>query len=113
MKQVKNLIAIVVFTFIASSAFAQKEKNAAAPWVSDKGYWVVESNVKTPQQHTLRFYTNDDVLMYTETLSGVKLNLNKKKVKMQLKQALETSAIAWQQNKKAEADKDYVAAVLR
>ena len=113
MKQIKNLIAILFFTFIASAAFAQKEKNTPAPWVSDKGYWVIESNVKTPLQHILRFYTNEDVLMYTETLNGVRLNPNKKKVKMQLKQALETSAIAWQRNKKAEADKDYVAAVLR
>lgn len=111
MTQVKSLLAIVFLSLVTASVFAQSEKQA--PWVSDKGFWVVESNVKEPQHHTLRFYTNEGALMYTETIKGVKLNLNKKKVKMQLKAALETASLAWQQSKKPDTNKDYVAAVLK
>lgn len=113
MKQVKILAAILFFSLTGTAAKAQTEKNNTAPWASDKGYWVVESNKKPALEHTLRFYTNDNVLMYTETLTGIKLNPAKRKVKMQLKQALETSAIAWQKNKQAEANKDYVATLLK
>jgi hypothetical protein len=56
----------------------------------------VEGNVKTPLENTIRFYNNDDILVYKESLSGVKLNTNKRKVKMKLKQVLESSIIAWE-----------------
>ena len=106
-------ITVSVFCFFAVVAFAQNEPPANPPWTSDKGYWVVESNVKSPLHHTIRFYTNADALMYTETLDGIKLNINKRNVKMKLKKALETSEMAWLQNKKPEANKDYVKILLK
>ena len=64
-------------------------------WVSEKGYWVVESNFHTPHSHTVFFYNNENQLMYKETLDGIKLNPEKRKIKMKLKKALETAALAW------------------
>jgi hypothetical protein len=111
-KQFQTGIALLLFSFFAFSAAAQEEPATTAKWVSDKGYWVVEGNIHEPLQHTIRFYNNDDVLLYKETLSGVKLNLDKRKVKMKLKKVLESAVIAWEQKKTTEVDKSYVAAIL-
>jgi hypothetical protein len=115
MKQsIKKWIAMPAFLFIAIAGSAQShDNNEAAPWVSDKGYWVVESNKKAPLEHIIRFYTNDDQLVYTEKLEGVRLNVDRKKVKMKLKSVLEASLVSWERNKKAEEDKQYVITALR
>lgn len=119
-EQVKTWIAVTVFCFFTNCNFAQDlngteqyEPSVSSPWVSDKGYWVAESNIKTPLNHIIRFYTNENILVYTEKLSGVKLNINKRKVKMKLKKALEISLLAWEQHKQPLTDKDYVIALLR
>lgn len=119
-EQIKKWIAVAVFSFFTNYNFAQDsnstqeyETPVPAPWVSDKGYWVTESNVQTPTNHIIRFYTNEDILVYTEKLNGVKLNINKRKVKMKLKKALEISLLAWEQHKQPLTDKDYVIALLR
>ncbi len=111
MKQFKiRATAIALFLFMAG-ANAQTEKTA--PWGSEKGYWVVESNKNSPLQHTIRFYNNTDVLVYTETVSNTNLNCEKRKVKMKLKQVLETAVIAWERSQQPSANKDYVAAILK
>lgn len=86
----------VMLTFSYLLASAQEERIPTPKWVSDKGYWVVESNIKTPRNHSIRFYNNEDLLIYTETLEGVKLNVKRKKVKMKLKQVLESAVLAWE-----------------
>ena len=90
---------LFVATFLLAYVCAPAQENPIPKWVSEKGYWVVEGNVHTPLNNTIRFYNNDDMLVYTETLNGVKLNINKRKVKMKLKQALETAIIAWESRK--------------
>ncbi len=109
-KQFLSVLAGIAFLLCSSIAFAQT-KPSIAPWASDKGYWVVESpNTLT---HTVRFFNNNDVLVYTEQLQGVKLNVERRKVKMQLRKALETSVLAWEQSKQPAANRDYVASVLK
>lgn len=113
-QQLKKWMAAAVFTLLTISAFAQDEESpVAAPWVSDKGYWVVESNIHSPLNHIVRFYTNENVLVYTENISGMKLNPVKRKVKMKLKEVMESLVLAWQKNRQPEANKDYVTAKLK
>jgi hypothetical protein len=110
----RTTITLLLFSFITMAAFAQEEQpSTVAKWASWKGYCVVEGNINEPLQHTIRFYTNTDVLLYTETLSGVKLKLDKPKVKMKLKKVLENAVLAWEQKKAPESEKSYVAAILR
>lgn len=112
MKLFKNGVsAIIMLLFVTAAVSAQTEK--IAPWGSHKGYWVVEGNINSPLQHTVRFYTNADVLVYSETVSNSKLDPKKRKVKMKLKQVLETAVIAWEKNKQPAADMNYVAAMLK
>jgi hypothetical protein len=110
--QLKTGMAILLFILFTRCSFAQT-KATHMPWVSSKGYWVTESNIQQPNNHTIRFYTNENILVYTETLAGVKLNTNKRKIKMKLKEVLETAVWAWNKSKQAEVNKDYVAAKLK
>ena len=62
------------------------------------GYWVIENNVKTPRQSVLYCYTNDHILVYKESISGKKLNVNRPKIVRQLNAALNQALIAWKNN---------------
>ena len=97
------LILLIACTLISAGLFAQLTKvkvEGSRPrvpaWVSEIGYWVVESNTHSPSRHIVLFYNNDNVLMYKETLEGIKLDPQKRRVKMKLKKALEASARTWQ-----------------
>ena len=76
MKQTINTgVFAFALIFISFCSFAQEEQKTAIPkWASDKGYWVVEGNIHSPLDHTIRFYNNDDVLIYKEMVSGTKIN---------------------------------------
>ena len=104
---------IITTTFFLFSIVAVAQQKRPVPGVSDNGYWVVESNVKTPKTNIIHFYTNNNELVYRETLEGVRLNTNRKKVRIKLQQVLEISLIAWQQNKKVAADMGYVKIKLK
>jgi hypothetical protein len=65
-------------------------------WVSEKGYWVIESNVKTPKSAIVYFYNNENELVYKERVEGIKLNVKKDATKMKLKKVLETAVWAWE-----------------
>ncbi len=72
-----------------------KDRIHTPVWVSEKGYWVIESNIHSRYRHTVFFYNNDNILMYKETLDGIKLNAERRRIKMRLKKALETAALTW------------------
>jgi hypothetical protein len=114
-QEIKTWVAAIALSLFSLSSFAQEETTTttAPRWVSDKGYWVVEGNIHTPLNHTVWFYNNDNVLIYKETVTGIKLNPAKRKVKMKLKKVLETSVIAWEQKRPVEENKHYVAAILK
>lgn len=99
----KNLFIIAGILFFSVTAFAQEETtNTIRPpkWVSEKGYWVVESNIHHPDHSLIFFYNNDGVLIYKEKADGIRLNINKRKTKMQLKKGLEEAVVAYEKNKK-------------
>ena len=112
MKKLKTITAAIAILLFAASTNAQTKEDRA-PWASEKGYWVVESNARTPLQHSIRFYTNDNVLVYSENVEGIRMHPDRKKVKMKLKEVLEQSVSAWEQNKTETKDKNYVIARLR
>ncbi len=113
-----NLIFITLLSLVTIGAWGQFDEskeggNHKFPrWVSDKGYWVVESNINSPMDHIIRFYTTDNVLVYKETLKGVKLNAERSKVKMKLKKILESSVLAWEKRKQGSEELAWVKAVL-
>ena len=112
-QQVKKLFVTAAFGLVVCAAYAQSDSPVAAPWVSDKGYWVVETNIHDPLNNMIHFYNNENGLVYTEKLVGVKLDVNKRKVKMKLKKALEKTLLLYTQHKNPEAISDYVVAILK
>jgi len=115
MKQkIQPFILALIVCLISFSSFAQEQYQSSLPrWVSDKGYWVLESNIHHPLDHIILFYNNDNTLIYKETVSGVRINPAKKKTRIKLKRALDAALIAWEKNKVPGENKEYVSSVLR
>ena len=109
----KKGITIIIICLLTVVTTAQYKPASTAPWVSELGYWVLETNLHRPRHHIVRFYNNENLLVYTETLDGVKLNPGKRKVKMKLKKALETSLLSWQKTRHPETNKDYVRSLVK
>jgi hypothetical protein len=99
-----SITTLLVIAVMSLSYIGHTQDAPPVPkYVSEKGYWVVESNIKDKKNHVIWFYNNDDQVVYKETLTGVKLNTSRKKVRMKLKTVLESAVTAWE---KANSD-DY------
>ena len=102
MKKIKQIALVVAMLTITGFAFGQKEnRNSSAnnpSWVSDKGFWVIETNVKTPKRSVVHFYNNDRQLIYSEKVEGRKLKVKRKRTLVQLKNALDKVIYAWEKN---------------
>ena len=108
-KIITYAISMVLF-FISFTSFSQ-DNTGSSPhrtpaWVSDKGYWVVETNIYIPKQYTVRFYNNEHMLVGTKDINGITLNMKKRKIKMRLKAMLESSLIDWTSAHPAAASED-------
>lgn len=89
----------MTLSFASLVGFSQEQDPFIPRWVSQKGFWVVESNKSTPKDHIVRFYNNNNEMVYKETVSGVRLNLNRARVKMKLKKTLESAVLAYEKKK--------------
>jgi hypothetical protein len=106
-------IAVVILSLICVTVQAQEEPTTTVTprWVSDKGFWVVESNVNNREESTIYFYNNNKVQVYKEVVNGKQLKLKKRKTLMSLKKVLETAVLAFEQHRPvAETEKLFVAA---
>ena len=80
---------------ISFASYSQTNDRSLPAWVSEKGYWVIEGNVHHPLQNIVRFYNNQHVMTGLTEFNSKKLNVKRKKVKMQLKSMLESSVQEW------------------
>lgn len=104
MKKLLSAICVTCFfTCITVFSFAQssKKEGSGPKWVCNDGYWNVVSNIHTPKLSTIYFYNNKKELLYSERVEGVVINVKKRKVKMNLKKALDKSLIAFNKNQHA------------
>lgn len=93
---------MILLSCVTTAGFAQEESEqpnmpTVPKWVSDKGYWQIESNIHTPKHAIVTFYNNDGTLVYKEKVDGVRLNVKKKKILGCLKTVLEQMVLAWEQ----------------
>jgi hypothetical protein len=65
-------------------------------FVSNKGYWVVESNKHQPKESVIYFYNNDNLLVYRKEVKGRKLKVDRLKTKMELKTTLDDAVAAFE-----------------
>lgn len=116
MKTIVNLSLIIAFVLMTSNTNAQGwavQKNRQPRWISDKGFWQVQSHIRSPRKNTVYFFNNDKVLIYKENVNGVKLNLSKMSVKMRLKKALEAAILAWDKEPVLLTDRQLVSIMFR
>lgn len=90
------LLTLLLGLIMQATLFAQHTTPAVPEWVSEKGWWMIESNIHTPKKHIVYFYNKDGVLVYKEKIEGLRIRPSRKTTKMQLKQALETAVLAWE-----------------
>ncbi|MCC8409985.1 hypothetical protein LJ707_13690 [Mucilaginibacter sp. UR6-1] len=78
----KKLILVMAVTVMAlTQSIAQNKADSL------QGYWVIESNVKTPKLNTVKFYNDNHHLVYQETVNA-KIKLSDKKVQKALNKIL-------------------------
>ena len=98
MKQLLTyLLLLTLMLLLAAGIDAAAQKVPLAK--VNKGFWVLESNIKTPETTIAYFYNKDHILVYKERIEGVKLNLGKRKTRKQLNAVLHQSLAAWENEK--------------
>ena len=105
----RHAILLIVTLLITASIHAQ---HAKPKWVSEKGYWVVETSGQTKNNQIIRFYSNEGQLVHQEPVANQALKLSKRKVKMELKKLLEASVDSWQASRKSAESPNLVARTL-
>lgn len=96
-----------------TTTIAQNKPRRVPEYASQKGWWMIESNIHSPKQHIVYFYNNEGVMVYKEKLTGVRLNPEKRRIKMQLKQVLETTVVAWEKEGMVKEDRSLVVNCLK
>jgi hypothetical protein len=107
----KSAIYIIVWMCAATISVAQEQitkRNKSPRWVSEKGFWQIESNINSPEKSTVYFYNNENALVYKEHVEGIVLDLNKRRVKMRLKNALETALLSWSNKRVPKNDQQWI-----
>ncbi len=96
MKKKMNVLAcLCILMLTATQVYSQQNDPSCPPWVSENGYWVIESNIHRPGWQMIRFYDNDHTLVGEKELTSTRLNVKRKKIKMQLKWMLDSSLQSW------------------
>ena len=111
----KQILATTLLIIASSTIFAQEHytKAKVPKWVSEKGFWQIESNIHTPEKNIVYFYNNDNVLVYKEKVDGVVFDLQKKSVKMRLKRALEAAVVAWNRSPVYQNDQHWITMLFK
>jgi len=95
MKYVLASLIVFVLLFSSNRTLAAGADSTLPRWLSDKGYWMIESKIQSPDTSLVHFFTNDGILVYQERIEGERLNLRKLRIRMQLKRVLEASLVAY------------------
>jgi hypothetical protein len=89
-------ILLIFFIFLGNSALEAQAKSEAPKWMCEKGYWVIQSNLKTPKNCIIYFYTIHHELVYKEVISGKKINIEKTSTRKHLEGVLNQAIATWQ-----------------
>ena len=107
-----SVLMALAMAHVPAAAQNEVPQKAVPRWVPEKGYWVVSNNVNHPKQYTIFFYTSQHELIYKESIEGVTLHLQSRKVKMRLKKVLDKSLLAWHQQRRAKENEGLVISLL-
>ena len=92
MKMILKAAITIVLSCSTLILFAQGK---SPRWLPEKGYWVIESSLREPQNAIVHFYNDENIKVYKEEVKGYGRKLNRRKYKMQLKKMLDKAVTAW------------------
>jgi len=95
MKKYVVLITATFFLSAISNPIQAQRKN----FIPEKGFWQLVSNVHIKKNTQVQFYDDSLRLIYEETVTGVRMNVKRKKTLQSLKAGLEKAIIAWNETK--------------
>jgi hypothetical protein len=81
-------VLLVASTAIITPAMAQN-------WVPRNGYWEVISTIAKPSEATLRFYDLQGHMVAEERVTGMVLDLRKRRICRWLNKKLQTALAGW------------------
>lgn len=102
------IIAIFFLVITPKSTFAQKKS-----YVPEEGFWVLESNKKEKKSSLVKFYDDHSALIYEERVTGVRMNIKRKKTLLHLKAALEKAMVAWNDTKETKYNNGLLAGIIK
>ncbi len=111
MKHLLAYLLLMTFLLLVAAGIDARAQQQQPPATAE-GFWVLESNVKTPETTIAYFYNNDQVLVYKEKIEGVRLNVNKRKTVKQLNAVLQQALTAWKNEKAVRENKGLLASRL-
>ncbi len=77
----------VILLSVGSAVQAQQKINLQTPI---NGFWVIESNASSPKKQTIKFYNQEQQLLYQENYDHKVLKCSKKAVRRMLDSSLVT-----------------------
>ena len=110
MKKQFLIPAFTALSFFFTTPNVAQSGKRIPKWIPEHGFWVVESNVKTPGRSTICFYNNAGTLVYKEQVEGPRIKLDKKRVLLRLKNVLDHSITAWEATHIAKENENLLAA---
>ena len=116
MKKIPSMAGVLIIVLLLSvkgQAQVEPEIRTVPEWISEKGYWEVVNNIKTPDTFTVYFFNNEGTVVYKEKVEGVKLNIKNRKTLMRLRRVLDQSVVGWENNHLVKDDSTLVAAIFR
>jgi hypothetical protein len=106
----KPLLSLFVLICLYTAPInAQSSK--APRWMCGKGYWVIQSNLYTPKESIIYFYTNQHQLVYKETICGKRINPERTKTRKHLEAVLSQAVTAWQKEGVAKENQQMVVTI--
>lgn len=102
-------IPLARFFFVALVAATPVLAQTSRPALPQTGFWVVETAPKAQSGSTVRFYTNENTLIYEEFLDGKCLNVRKAKTQAFLHRALDKAMVNWLVTRQVKTNGEWVA----
>lgn len=102
-----KLLWLILFA-LCTNRTTKAQSSPVPKWMSQKGFWVIQSNLHSPKKATIYFYTNTQELVYKEQVNGKRINPDRLKTRKHLESVLVESIIAWQKEGVAKENQQLV-----
>ena len=107
-----SLVLLLICLYVLPFTVSAQHSSKMPKWLSNKGFWILETQRSTPKNSIVYFYNNEQVLINKETINNKRINVARKKVRKQLEAVLEQALASWQKEKVEKENDHWVASRL-